>query len=180
MGESLVTRGGDDDALARRKSIVLHHVGCAELVERRRNVTDRRAHPRHRGGNTGLGHHLLGERLAALELRRLGRGAKARDATGTHRIGGSRHQGHLGTDDDQACLERHRERPDRLGIGDVHRHGLDDRGDSGIARRCHDRRHRLIGQQPGDDGVLTGSSADDENLHDASLGAERSASAQGQ
>ena len=71
---------GDDDALAGGQPVVLDDVRRAERVQRVGHLGGGRADVRQRGGHPGRGHHLLGEGLAALELRRLRGRAEAGDA----------------------------------------------------------------------------------------------------
>ena len=167
--DRLCAVGRDDDALAGGESVVLDDVRRAELVEGCTHLLDRGADVGHRRRHARLGHDLLGERLAALELRGSGRRAEARDAQGTHGIRGTRHQRHLGADNHE--IRGHRARQVCDGCRARHVDGLrgDDLRDAGVARCGHHLRHRVVCQQGRDDGVLTSTGPDDEDLHATSL-----------
>jgi hypothetical protein len=136
---------GDDDALAGGQPVVLDDVRRPELVEGGRCVLGAGAHQCPGGRDTGGRHHLLGERLGALEPSRLGRRAEGRDPARADRVGDAGDQGRLGPDDDQV----HAEPLGKIGYrGAVHRiHGM----------TLGDRRHARVaggGVDGGDGGVL--------------------------
>ena len=70
---------GDHHALARGQSIGLEHERRIEALERAPRLFERNAAFVTRGGNIGALAQLLGEALAAFELRRLARGAEGVD-----------------------------------------------------------------------------------------------------
>src|SRR5262249_2513852 len=80
MVDSSAAVVGDDDALARGQAVVLHAVRRPELVQRSRNLVLVRADPGSRGRDSRRLHDVLGERLGALQLRRLRGWAEAGDA----------------------------------------------------------------------------------------------------
>ena len=68
--ERLVAVRGDHDALAGGQPVVLHDVRRPERVDRLRGLLGRRTHVGPAGRHTRRGHHVLGERLRPLDLRR--------------------------------------------------------------------------------------------------------------
>ena len=138
---------GDDDALAGGEAVVLDDVRRPELVEGGRDLPGRGAGAGGRGRHPGRLHHLLGERLGALEPGGLAGGAEAGDAAAGDRVGDTRDQRRLGADHDQVGAQGggqvgHRgavHRVDRVQRGD-RRHarvagGGVHRGDVGVARQ---------------------------------------------
>ena len=113
VGEGDVTVVGDDDALARSQPVVLDDVGRAERVERGGGLLGGVADVRRPGGYAGLGHHVLGEGLAALELGGGLRRAEAVDAGVAYGVGDPGDQRRLGPDDDQVGTPGRGERGDR-------------------------------------------------------------------
>ena len=128
--------GGDDDALARGQAVVLHHVGGAELVQRCRGLVGAGAQPGPRRRDAGGGHHVLGERLAALQPRRRLRRAEAGDPGRADGVGDAGDQRRLRTDDDEVGREFPRERGDRLRVVGGDAALLGDGGGPGVARRA--------------------------------------------
>ncbi len=165
MSEGRLAVGRHDDALARGEAVVLDDVRGAERVERGGDLLLRRAQVRHGRRHTGRGHHLLGEGLGALQTGRLRRRPEDGDAGGAHRVGDPRHQRGLGPHDDEVGPEPAGERRDGVGVGRVD--GLDggDERDAGVARGRDDAVHPRVVEQGADEGVLTGTGADDEDLH---------------
>ena len=128
VGERLVPVLGDHDALAGGEPVVLHDVRRAERVERLRGLLGARADPGHRGRHVGGGHHLLGERLGALEPGRLGGRAEAGDPGRAHGVGDPGDQRRLRADDDEVHAEVAGQRGDRLPVDGVH-----------VVQRCRPR-----------------------------------------
>jgi beta-fructofuranosidase len=98
---------GDDHALTCRQPIVLYHVRRPEHVQRLINFVARHALQGTSRWHTRCSHGLLGEGLAALQLRR-GRGrAETVDPVRAYHIGHARHQRRLGPDDNEIDSQRH-------------------------------------------------------------------------
>ncbi len=121
-----------------------------------------------RGGNAGRGHHLLGEGLAALELRRLAAGAEAGDPPGADDVGDAGHQRGLGADDDQVGAHLDGQVGDAVAVEQARRAG---RGTSAMASMPGLPGAAMTASTAGsaaraaDDGVLAGTGSEDENLH---------------
>ena len=100
--ESLLELGGNDNALARSKTIGLNHQRSAlsvHVVEGQLLIGKRAIGG---SGDTGALHQLLGKKLGALHLRGLAARAKARDARGAHGVCHAGDKRGLGTNDDKA------------------------------------------------------------------------------
>jgi hypothetical protein len=160
---------GDDYALARSQTVVLHNVGRAGALQRLLHLVGGGARVRPRGGDVGGGHDVLGERLRPFELRgRAGR-AEARDSLGAYGIRHARHERRLGADDDEVGFARHGQGGHR---GRVERIHLGDPGDLGDARvaGCGDQlADGGIAGQGGGQCVLAGPRADQQYAHSLTL-----------
>ena len=165
VGQRLGVVGGDHHALAGREAVVLHDVRRTERVERGLGLLGGRADERPGRRHAGGGHHVLGERLRALQPRGLAGGSEDGDAAPAHGVRHPGDQRRLGADDDQVDAQllgqvghgRSRHRVDVVERGEggdarVARRGVH-LGDGGVARqRPHER-------------VLAATGADHECLH---------------
>ena len=164
-GVRLGQRGADDGALAGRQSVGLHHARRAELAAeppRRHRIIER---PESRGGNPVAGHEVLGEGLGALDRRGTGAGAEDRQPALAQAIGQTRHQRHLGSDDDQVDVVASGEAGQAIGV--VQREIETPRmlGDPRVARRRPQMLdERTLGDLPGER-VLATAGADEEDPH---------------
>ena len=165
VGRGRVPVVGHHDALAGGEAVVLDDVRRAEGVEGGGDLGRRRADVRRRGRHPGRGHHVLGERLGALELGGLAGRAEAADPAVAHGVGDARDQRRLGTDDDEVGAER-------LGqVGDggtVQRVDVVQRGerrDARVAGRGVHLGDRRIAGEGERERVLAAAGADDEDLH---------------
>ena len=154
------------DALARREPVRLHDAGPTELIDvvvgGPRFVEDLVG----RGRDPVPRHEVLREGLAALELRRRGRGAEGRDSDVTQAIRQARRERILGSNDDEV---------DRLALGqrdhpvEVVRLGLRVAGreptDRLAARRRVERRELWALRDLPRERVLAASAADHQDLH---------------
>ncbi len=122
-GRDLGLRRADDDALAGGEPVGLEHARRHRLGERRRG--------RHARG----GHHVLRERLRALDRRGGARRAEHRDPDRAEHVGEARDERHLGADDDEIDLERAGEAEHGLDVVGPHRMAVPERGDAGVAGR---------------------------------------------
>jgi hypothetical protein len=122
---------------------------------------------RHRrgGGHPGGGHDVLREGLGAFDARSSGARAETRDAGGPYGVGDPRDERHLGTDDDEVGPPRPRATRDGLRVAHVQPVLLGDGGDTGVAGDAGQRRHIGVLRQGEDDGVLSGTGADDQDAH---------------
>ena len=111
---------GDDDALACGQPVVLHDVGGAELVQRSHHLAHVEAEPGVGSRDAGRLHDLLGEGLAALQLRRGCARTEDRDTAGTDGVRHACHQRRLGPDDDEIGCECRGEVGDSFAV-----HGVD-------------------------------------------------------
>ena len=156
---------GHHDPLAGGQPVVLHDVRRPERVERGRGLVGGLAQPGGRGRDAGGGHHVLGERLGALEPGGLAGRPEAGDAARHDVVGHARDQRCLGADHDEVDAEP-------LGEGGHggagHRVHVVQRGDRGHARVAGGGVHLgdagVEGQGTGQ-GVLAAAGADDEGLH---------------
>lgn len=131
-------RGGlqvvrDDDALAGGQTVVLDDVRRTEGVEGLGDLLGGGADVGAAGRHAGRGHHVLGERLGALQLGGLLRGAEHRDARLAHGVGDPRDQGRLRAHDDQLGAELDGQRGHGLAVEGVDLVQLGDLGDAGVA-----------------------------------------------
>ena len=158
VGERRVAVVGDDDALAGGEAVVLDDVRRPELVERGGGLVGGRADVRPRGRDAGRGHHLLGERLGALEPGGLGRRAEAGDAGGAHGVGDPGDQRRLGPDHDQVDAEAQRPgRPPPPGRRQVDACAVaTSRAMPGLPGAACTAVDRGVGQQRAHQGVLAG------------------------
>ncbi|GMA20856.1 hypothetical protein GCM10025862_28770 [Arsenicicoccus piscis] len=121
---------------------------------------------RHRGRHLGGGHDLLGEGLAALELGGRGRRSEDGDPALAHHVRDAGDERDLGTDHDQVGLDLLRQVGDGRPVGRVGQGAAQgDLVDARVAGGGDDRVDGRVAQQGGDDGVLSGTGADDEDLH---------------
>ena len=163
--QRLVPVVGDDHALACGKPVVLDHVGNAEGVERVGGFLGVAGHPGHGGGDTGLGHDLLGEGLGGFELGRGLAGAEHGDAGGADGVGHSGGKRRLGADHHKVNGEPGGQGRDGVGIVRVDGVRGDQFADAGVARGRMDLGHVRVGKQGSDNGVFAAAGADDKYLH---------------
>ena len=135
----------------------------AERVQRVGDLLDRGAHVRQRGGDLGCRHDVLGEGLRAFKPGRGGVGPKHGDPDGAHRVRNAGHQRGLGANHHEIGGFGPREACDGVGIVRIHAHVAPHRGRARIAR-SDDHLGAREGERTGE-GVLTGTGADDEDLH---------------
>ncbi len=162
--------GGDHDALARREAVVLDHPGTIACrrsepvqrgVEMRRVVDDLTG----RGADARGGHHVLGERLRALDPCGVPGGSEARDPGRADGVGDAEHQRHLRPDHHQVGPETSGELDDGLPGGDVDVVLVgDDRG-AGVAWRDRQFLHLGVSTQRQQQRMFTGTGSDDEDAH---------------
>jgi len=110
---------GDDDPLAGRQAVVLHHIRRPELVEGGHHVVHAEADPGIGSGHAGGLHDLLGERLAALEPGGLGAGAEDRNPGRPDVVCHPGHEGRLRPDHHQVGGESTGQRGDRFTVEGV-------------------------------------------------------------
>ena len=163
--ERLVAVVGDDDALARGETVVLDDVRRAERVQAGCGLLQGRRDARLGGRDARGGHDLLGERLGTLELSCRGRRSEDGDAGGAHRVGDAGHERGLGPDDDEVRAQPTRELRDRSPVELVDRVQPREQADAGVAGCCVQLGHRGVEGERADERVLTGTGADDEDLH---------------
>ena len=133
MGQRLVAVVRDDDALTRCQPVVLHDVRGSERVESSRHLLGRVADVGHGCGHPRLSHHVLRERLAALELSSLRRRTEAGDASGADGVGGARDERSLRPDDHELGAPGRGEVADGQRISEVDRQQLGQRPDPRVA-----------------------------------------------
>ena len=162
-GAGLALVGGDDHALAGRQTVGLDH---RRVARDRRHSCVRIGHDRVGGGrHAGGAHHLLAERLRALEPRCRGGRAKASDPGGRERVGDPGHERRLRPDHHEVDLKPARERDYRGRILRVQR-GIGHlrlARDSGVARRAQDLGPLWRASQRLDQSVLARAGAEDED-----------------
>ena len=115
---------------------------------------------RHAGGD----HHLLAERLGALELRGRRAGAEAGDSGRGQAVGETGHERRLGPGDDEleaSCSRAAATSAVDVVSGDRQRRHLG--RDAGVAGRAQQPRALRRARQGVDERVLTGAPADDED-----------------
>ena len=169
MRKRIVTVTGDDNALTRSKTVVLHHIGRTESIKGRRCLVDVCAHERHGCRDFGFSHDLLGEGLAAFELGCRSGWPEAGDSVFAHRVSGTGHEGHFRSDDNQVDIQSRRQVGDRLRVSDVNRHGVEQACDTRIARCNDDSTHSRVAEKSRRQSVLACPATYDEDLHAASL-----------
>ena len=138
---------GDHDPLAGGETVVLDHVRRAELVQCRRGLLAVTAGPPGRGRHPGGVHDLLGEGLAALELRGCPGRTEARDPGCSHRVGHPGDQRRLGPDHHQVDAELGGQRGDGITVHRIDRVQRRDLPDPGVARRGVHLGHPRVGDQ---------------------------------
>ena len=121
MIEGYLALLADHDPLAGRKAIVLHDVRRTETVQGLADLVHGGADDRGRRRHSRLGHHFLGEGLAALESSRLGRGTEAIDPQCPNCVRCAVDQWKLRPDDDQVAVQSLGEGSDSPRIGYVDR-----------------------------------------------------------
>ena len=169
--ERLVAVGGDDDALAGGQSVVLDDVragrtGRAPRPPRRPSCTrgpSRSGTPA--SAMTCLANALLPSSRAAAADGPKHAMPRARTASATPATSGT--SGPITTR--SGCSARRPASATDSALGHVDRAGRRRLGDPGVAGRGHDLRHRVVGQQGRDEGVLASTGSDDEDLHAISL-----------
>ncbi len=156
---------GDDDALAGGQAVVLDHVGRAEGVEGRVDLRRAGADVRAGGGHLGGGHHVLGERLGALQPRGFRRGAEGGDTVLPDRVRDARHQRRLRAHHHEVGPQREGELRDGVAVEGVHGVRRRDLGDPGVAGGAVQGGDVGVEGQRAAQGVFAGAAADDEDLH---------------
>ena len=156
MGQGGRAVVGHHDPFATSEPVVLHDVRRPQRVDRGLELARRPAHVGQRRGHLGLRHHVLGEGLAALELRRLGGRPEAGDAGSPHGIGDARDQGCLGTDHDQVGAPASGYPGDGCAVHRVDGELGRNRCRTRVSGRRSNRADRGVAQQGYDQGVLTG------------------------
>ena len=150
--DRLLTVARHDDSLASGKAIVLDDVRCPELVQGRRKLAFRAAHPGVRRRHSRRRHDLLGKRLRAFEHRRGPRRPEDRNVHGSNHIGDARellHQKKHRAAWDSTCAA--------IAVRPFHPEGwlllgqiAADAGDTKLAARCVDQVKALAPQwKPG-------------------------------
>ncbi len=171
--ERLVAVRRHHDALAGGEPVVLHHVRRTEGVDRLGGLLGRRTDVGAAGRHARSGHHVLGERLRALELSSVLGRSEDRDPGRAERIGQPGDQRRLRPDDDQIDADLGRQRDHRVVVRDVDRTANDrlpvvrrmQHGDARVARgRHHLLDLRVLGQRP-DQCVLAATRTDHQDLH---------------
>lgn len=119
----------------------------------------------HRGRHVRSRHDLLGVGLAALETSRLGIGAEAPETRLAQRVGDTRDERGLRTDDHEVDLVALGQPDDGSGIRGVDGFIAGECVGAGIAGRRDDGGHRGVEGECADESMLAGAGADDENLH---------------
>ena len=148
------------------QAVVLDHVGRGEAGQRGVEVGRVVDGLGAGGGHAGRGHHVLGEALGALDPGRGRARAEAGDSGGAHGVGDPGDQRHLGPDDDEigppaggpAAAVAAASRTSSPSCSAT-------AGGAGVARRAGQRGDRGVLRQGEDEGVLTGTGADDEDAH---------------
>lgn len=157
---------GDHHTLAGGESVVLHHVRRAELVQRaphrRRVLAGVRASGRHRRG----GHHVLRERLRALQPGRLRARAEHRDALGAYRVGDARHQRRLRPDDHQVRSDLDGEGRHCCRVGGCHLPKFGHRSDPRIPRSRDERLDSRVTGESERESVLPPTTTHKKYAHD--------------
>ena len=105
MINSKLSITSDDDAFASCKPVILDNIGRSELAKRLINLVTRRAFSGTCCGHPSRSHYLLGEGLAAFQLRCGRRGSEAGDATLAYGIRDTRDQRRLRSYNDQVDAE---------------------------------------------------------------------------
>ena len=157
--------GGHDHALACGEPVVLDDVRRSEGVEGGRDLGRRRTECGGSRRHPGRGHHVLGERLGALELRGLAGGAEAADPTVAYGVGDARDQRCLGTDHHEVGVEGGRQVGDRGTVHLVHGVQGGEPSQPRVAGRGMHLGDRRIAGEGECERVLAPTSADDEDLH---------------
>ena len=120
-------------------------------------------------GNAGCAHHVLGERLRALDSRRRGARAEDGDAVVTQGVGHAGDERRLRPDDDEIEVERAREVEQAVGVLRAHRMARAVARDAGIAGGAVQLGEaRALRQLPGER-VLASAGPHDEHLHGTTL-----------
>ena len=119
---------------------------------------------------------MLGEGLAALELRGLRRRAEAGDPGVPDGVGGAGDQRHLGPDDDEVRRQATASAAIASGSATSTGERLGDGAGAGVAGGAGERAHRGVGGERHAQGVLPGTGTDHDHAHGAKLpsGAQRS------
>ena len=125
---------GDHDALAGRQAVGLDHRRVGG--DRRHPLLDGADDPVPGGRHPGRLHDLLGERLRALEPRRLALGPEHRDALGLELVGEARDQRRLGSHHDQVGARLRRGSRERDRVAGVGGEPLRLGADAGVAGRA--------------------------------------------
>ena len=156
---------GDDHALAGGQAVVLDDVGRGEAGEL--GVEVGRVVDGHRcgGGHAGRGHDVLGEGLRALDPGGGRARPEAGDPGGPHGVGDPGDQRHLGPDHDEVGLPALRPVGDGLRVAQVEPVLLGDGRGTGVAGSAGQRGDGGVLRQGEDEGVLTGTGADDQDAH---------------
>ena len=165
-----VAVGGHHHALARGQAVVLDHprrvaARRAEAVERGVEVGGVVDDLAGRGAHARGGHHVLGERLRALDAGGVLRRPEAGDPRAPHGVGDAEHQRHLGPDDHQVGADALGELGDGVAGGDVDVVLVgDDRG-AGVAGRDGQLLDLGVSAQRQQQRMFTGTGSDHQDAH---------------
>ena len=157
---------GHHHALARGEPVVLDDVGRREAGQRGVEAGGVVDDLRRRRADARRRHHVLGERLGALDARGGGAGAEAGDARAADGVGDARHQRDLGADHDEVGRPALGQCRDGAGVGDVDAVLLGDRGRARVARRARQRGDAGVLRERENDRMLTSTGTDHEDAHD--------------
>jgi phosphoribosylamine--glycine ligase len=157
---------GHHHALARGEPVVLDHVGRREAGQRGVEAGGVVDDLRRRRADARRRHHVLGERLGALDARGGGAGAEAGDARAADGVGDARHQRDLGADHDEVGRPALGQCRDGTRVGDVDAVLLGDRGRARVARRARQRGDTGVLRERENDRMLTSTGTDHEDAHD--------------
>jgi len=168
MVERDLALGGDDDALAGGQAVLLDHMRGTEGIEGVLDLGQGRADMGQPGRHLGGRHDVLGEGLAPLEPRRLGRRPETCNPLRDKGIGHTRDQRCLRADNDQIHAQLSGQGHDALRRGGAALDVATERKgrDAGVAGRSDHGIHGGVGTEGPDEGVLTRTAAEDENLHE--------------
>ena len=165
-----VAVGGHHHALARREAVVLDDPGPvarrrAESVEGGVEMSGVVDDLTGRGAHARGGHHVLGERLRALDAGGLPGRAEAGDPGCADGVGDAEDQRHLGPDHDQVGAEPLGQFDDGLAGGDVDVVLVGDGRGAGVAGGDCQPVHLGVSPQRQQQRMFTGSGSDDEDVH---------------
>ena len=163
--QRLLSVGRHDDALAGGEPVLLDDVRRPERVQRFLDLRRAGADVRPRSRHARRGHDVLGERLAALELRRGLRGSEAGDPALPNGVGDTGDQRGFGADDDQIDAEPLRQVGNGLRVHGVHPVQGGESCHPGVAGCGVQLGHLRVLAQRQEQRVLAGARAEDEHVH---------------